>query len=524
MRDDCLNASLLDPRSEDCHPRGLRGRTGSTGRIHFTYAGPRPHAPTEVDDTVPQQQHPNTRSLAYDANGNQVQWTKNKVDKRVVTFDEENRVVFVQENGLEQSEVLYDGSGQRAVKQADGADQMAYFGPNLTLRDGVFSTKNIFAGDTRVAVRLDPDNDGDGNVMYFHDDELGSANFVTDSQQNLQAHEEYFPTGELWIDETFDPQHTQVPYLFTGKELDTETNLYYFGARYYDPRLSMWISPDPAIPDYLGGDRHMGGVFSPQHLASYTYSWNRLLTLRDPDGRQEGVAGCFGGPAGCGAGAVYEAAKWTAIGIAALATWATAKYVASTHPATPPAFASAPPSTAETPPASGGAAPAGGASPTPPPVPPGAAAGGAAVVTAAAAAAQNPEVQEAVAETEGAWVNAAESMSARAAAYQQQIGGRVGQVFLRAGTKFDAFVNGVLRDGKGPGYATFVKNGQFVQWFRGKEGLVDEARRQLQAAGGTPIEWRVAEPEAAAAIQKAFGEAGITGINIVVEAAKSAPK
>jgi hypothetical protein len=53
---------------------------------------------------------------------------------------------------------------------------------------------------------------------------------------------------------------------------------------------------------------------------------------------------------------------------------------------------------------------------------------------------------------------------------------------------------------------------------------VDEARRQLQAAGGTPIEWRVAEPEAAAAIQKAFGESGITGINVVVEAAKEAPK
>jgi hypothetical protein len=48
---------------------------------------------------------------------------------------------------------------------------------------------------------------------------------------------------------------------------------------------------------------------------------------------------------------------------------------------------------------------------------------------------------------------------------------RSGSLFLKAGTKFDAFVNGVLRDGKGPGYANFVKNGQFVQWFRGKEGL-----------------------------------------------------
>jgi RHS repeat-associated protein len=33
---------------------------------------------------------------------------------------------------------------------------------------------------------------------------------------------------------------------FTGKELDTDLNLYYFGARWYDPELAAWISPDPA--------------------------------------------------------------------------------------------------------------------------------------------------------------------------------------------------------------------------------------------------------------------------------------
>ncbi len=253
---------------------------------NYTYAGPRPHAPTEVDDTVPLQQKPNTRALTYDADGNQVQWVKQKDDKRVVTFDEENRISFVQENGLEQSEVLYDGAGQRAVKQANGVDQVAYFGPNLTLRDGLFSTKNIFAGSTRIASRLDPDNDGDGPVLYFHDDHLGSTNFLTDSQQNLQAHEEYFPSGELWIDETSDPQHTQAPYLFTGKELDTETNLYYFGARYYDPRLSVWVSPDPILDSLMHGAGVAGGVYTPSDLGVYSYSRNNPILLRDPNGRE----------------------------------------------------------------------------------------------------------------------------------------------------------------------------------------------------------------------------------------------
>jgi RHS repeat-associated protein len=37
----------------------------------------------------------------------------------------------------------------------------------------------------------------------------------------------------------------------TGKELDSETGLYYYGARYLDPRVSRWISGDPALGEYV---------------------------------------------------------------------------------------------------------------------------------------------------------------------------------------------------------------------------------------------------------------------------------
>ncbi len=39
------------------------------------------------------------------------------------------------------------------------------------------------------------------------------------------------------------------PYLFNGKELDQEIGLYYYGARYYDPKLSMWLSVDPMVDE-----------------------------------------------------------------------------------------------------------------------------------------------------------------------------------------------------------------------------------------------------------------------------------
>lgn len=80
--------------------------------------------------------------------------------------------------------------------------------------------------------------------------------------------------------------------------------------------------------------------------------------------------------------------------------------------------------------------------------------------------------------------------------------------------KFDGFANGVLQDAKGPGYAGFVRNGQFEPWYDGADGLASQAQRQLAAAGGVPITWSVAEPEAVVAINNLFASRGISGINV----------
>ena len=116
----------------------------------------------------------------------------------------------------------------------------------------------------------------------------------------------------------------------------------------------------------------------------------------------------------------------------------------------------------------------------------------------------------------GRWVPATESMSARAAAYQAWITGRAGQVFVKNGVKFDGFARGTLIEAKEPGYATFTPNGQFQEWWRGADGLVDQARRQLRAADGVPIQWHFAEEAAANATRALFRERGISGIQIVV--------
>jgi RHS repeat-associated protein len=76
----------------------------------------------------------------------------------------------------------------------------------------------------------------------------------------------------------------QQPYLFNGKELDVETGLYYFGARYYDPRIGLWTAPDPLMLQYVQGTPN-DGVHFPRNLASYTYAINNPIVVQDADGR-----------------------------------------------------------------------------------------------------------------------------------------------------------------------------------------------------------------------------------------------
>ena len=58
-------------------------------------------------------------------------------------------------------------------------------------------------------------------------------------------HIEYVPFGEVFVEERNNIWNT--PYLFNAKEFDEETGLYYYGARYYEPRVSLWMNVDSTL-------------------------------------------------------------------------------------------------------------------------------------------------------------------------------------------------------------------------------------------------------------------------------------
>jgi RHS repeat-associated protein len=116
--------------------------------------------------------------------------------------------------------------------------------------------------------------------------------------RKVYEHLEYTPYGELWVDRsTAATGNSPTPFRFTGKEFDPETGLYYYGARYLDPKTSRWISADPAMGEYVPqapvndeAKRYnknlpgMGGVFNTVNLHVYHYAGNNPVKLIDSDG------------------------------------------------------------------------------------------------------------------------------------------------------------------------------------------------------------------------------------------------
>ena len=106
--------------------------------------------------------------------------------------------------------------------------------------------------------------------FYYHPDHLGSSSYITNLDGEVSQHIEYVPFGEVFIEERNNTWNTS--YLFNAKEFDEETDMYYYGARYYEPRLSLWMSVDIMQEKY-------------PNVSSYVYCINNLIILIDSDGK-----------------------------------------------------------------------------------------------------------------------------------------------------------------------------------------------------------------------------------------------
>jgi len=162
----------------------------------------------------------------------------------------------------------YDYTGAR-VKKYGPLGQVLYPFAGYEIGPDGTKTKYFRVGNEIVGSKQTPVSNPE-KMLFYHADHLGGTNVITDISGLRVQLTEYDPWGKVSRnDGTVDPEKR-----FTGQILDPESGLYYYGARYYDPELGRFISPDPVIPS--PGD--------PQSLNRYSYTLNNPVKYIDPTG------------------------------------------------------------------------------------------------------------------------------------------------------------------------------------------------------------------------------------------------
>ena len=127
-----------------------------------------------------------------------------------------------------------------------------------------------------------------GRILYwYHPDYIQNVDLITDIDGAAYELFLYNPWGEQLHHWTSSSSSWTSPYRFNAKELDPETGLSYYGARYYQSKLGVWLSVDSKAALIPG-------------WTPYSYSFNNSIVFIDPDGQLPiplitGLIGAAGG-------------------------------------------------------------------------------------------------------------------------------------------------------------------------------------------------------------------------------------
>jgi len=235
---------------------GFKGTWYRNGRNPDDMPGP--HAITELENS--------SKFITYDNNGNMI--SKNDITYQ---WDCNDRLIEVI-NGDISAKYFYDYKGSRKKKQIfNSKDKLNifYIDKFSEIRHGEL-LKYVYLGKHRL-VRSDKDKN---KIFYFYD-HLGSTFLVTSDSGKILEQKAYYPFGKR----RFDINGNYSYYNFTGKELDIESGLHYFEARYYDSELGKFISVDP-----LGENMPKDWLYNKQDFNLYAYVGNNPINQIDPLG------------------------------------------------------------------------------------------------------------------------------------------------------------------------------------------------------------------------------------------------
>ncbi|HAL82421.1 MAG TPA: hypothetical protein DCO83_09420 [Mucilaginibacter sp.] len=201
----------------------------------------------------------NNWTYAYDGNGNMI--ADNSKGISLITYNLLNQPQAI---AAKNTTYTYDATGKKLRRVISTAATDYVYG--IQYEGGAMSFIQTEEG------RAIPNGNTNYNYEYNLTDHLGDSRLTFDSASGTARTEQqdnYMPFGmDISVGTIGSPQNT---YLYNKKELQTNTQTYDYGARFYDPVIGRWGHIDPKAELYF--------QFSP-----YVYAANTPVNAIDPNG------------------------------------------------------------------------------------------------------------------------------------------------------------------------------------------------------------------------------------------------
>lgn len=227
-----------------------------------------------------------SQGYTFDANGNVTTDPAN--GGRTFVFNGDNKQIEVKDSGNSNiGTYFYDGEGKRVKKQTPTETTVFVYANGQLVEErnasNVVTTSYIYARAQLLATETP------SSTNYTVTDQLGSPRVIVNGSGSVVARRDFLPFGEeLYADGTY--RTTTQAYTitgadavrqrFTGYQKDSETELDFAQARYYNNRHARFTAVDPLLASGKSSD--------PQTFNRYTYSQNQPIKLTDPTGLQAG--------------------------------------------------------------------------------------------------------------------------------------------------------------------------------------------------------------------------------------------
>ncbi|TGM95018.1 RHS repeat-associated core domain-containing protein [Leptospira licerasiae] len=217
--------------------------------------------------------------MSYDSSGNMTYQRDNFKDlTKTITVDSQNRITQVQDAlSTTIGNYWYDEGGFRVRKKALVPSGVSFknqeilypskfYGLEYSEETNILSSiNNVYLNGVRIAALNE-----DGVTAYFLTDQVDSVAHVLDEGAHTLSRMQYEPYGETLVQRgtlDFAPK-------YNSKELDRETNFYFYNARYYDPQIARFTSADSVID----------GARSTQGWNRFSYVAGNPIRYKDPTG------------------------------------------------------------------------------------------------------------------------------------------------------------------------------------------------------------------------------------------------